>query len=308
MRILLDLNDYFSKKTGGDSQMAIASIREQLEQYVCFLYQCLLNRTPVKNDLDTVVNLLQSEDLPKQMLIPQLILSNEFLEGALDNAMNWHLYFIHNARLKMIRALLPEAKEIIDLGGANGSITAMGYSHLFSRITIIDLPPEERHEMYRDIVLQPSEDNRGEIRIHFGTMCDLTIFDNQSVDLVWSGQSIEHITEADAHLLCKEVMRVLKPGGYFCLDTPNRLLTEIHTADIHGGWIHPEHKIEYYPEHLRGILREHGFDILEERGICHMPSSVKNKKFDYQDFVLGSAIVTQVEESYIQFYKCQKNN
>jgi hypothetical protein len=51
--------------------------------------------------------------------------------------------------------------------------------------------------------------------------------------------------------MCKAAFRVLKKGGAFCLDTPNRIVTKIHakTADIE--FIHPEHQIEYYPEDLK---------------------------------------------------------
>ena len=41
----------------------------------------------------------------------------------------------------------------------------------------------------------------------------------------------------------QEIIRILRPGGRFCLDTPNRLFTAIHVAG--PQWIHPEDKIEY---------------------------------------------------------------
>jgi hypothetical protein len=95
-------------------------------------------------------------------------------------------------------------------------------------------------------------------------------------------------------------------NGYFCLDTPNRFLTEIHTADTGGGFIHPEHKIEYYPQDLQSDLLRQGFKINKKLGIRHMPNSVKSNAFDYTDFLFGDAFHEDVDKCYIQYYMVQK--
>lgn len=41
-------------------------------------------------------------------------------------------------------------------------------------------------------------------------------------DLVLADYVLEHVTEADAPQVADEVMRVLKPGGWFCARTPNK--------------------------------------------------------------------------------------
>lgn len=100
--------------------------------------------------------------------------------------------------------------------------------------------------------------------------------------------------------------RVLKKGGGFCLDTPNRLLTEIHTRDVGGGFIHPEHCIEYYPGQLKELLERTGFAIKNICGICEMPNTLFLGKFCYEDFIFGSQITELVNDGYIQFFHCQK--
>src|ERR1700733_8584868 len=115
------------------------------------------------------------------------------------------------------------------------------------------------------------------------------------------GPAIEHISEADSFAVYREVKRILRPNGHFCLDTPNRNLTEIHTT----GWIHPEHQVEYKPEHLRRNLIEAGFQIDLELGLCEMLGTWRTKIFDYADFFMGGALSSTVDGSYIQYYDCR---
>lgn len=107
--------------------------------------------------------------------------------------------------------------------------------------------------------------------------------------------------------MCHAAYRVLKAGGAFCLGTPNRLMTKIHTHDIGGGgFIHPEHCIEYEPAQLRVLLEEAGFVVEKVLGVCEMPTSSQSGKLDYTDFIYGEQITENVEKSYIQYFHCVK--
>ena len=140
----------------------------------------------------------------------------------------------------MVKSLLPPASNIIDLGGANGSIYDLGYPHKFKKLVAIDLPPENRCELYKDCNLEERVTPNGRIFVRFGNMVEvMSEFEENSIDFVWSGQSIEHIEEVESVVLFNEIRRVLKQDGYFCLDTPNRLITEMHTAWKGGGWVNP---------------------------------------------------------------------
>ena len=266
-------------------------------------YKILLGRMPVQSEVD---NFTEITTLLNEEFIFGAVLSCDFLANALARAPELHLLYVHNARIKMIRTLLPKARIIVDLGGANGSIYEMGYPYRFDRITVVDLPSEDRCAMYSNIDLASRQTPNGPIHVWFGSMTDLSNFEDSSADMVWAGQSIEHITEEESKIVYDEVMRILKKNGFLCLDTPNRLITQIHTSTVGGGFIHPEHKIEYDPWFLRKNLKEAGFTIVEERGICEMPNTRKTKIFDYSDFILGNPLPYHVESAYIQFYKCQK--
>ena len=263
------------------------------------LFEWILGRS----ESDQVIQEVAAGTSSNLEFIWKLLLSNESLDRACNNASELHLYFIHNARLKAVRTLLPAAKGILDLGGAASPIYRMGYSHPFRKLVLIDLPLDERYIDYKDVHLEYF--GEGEVTVHYCSMVDLSDFPDASFDLVWSGQSIEHITEKDAEKMCSEAYRVLSKGGYFGLDTPNRLITSIHTGRAEG-MINPDHKIEYTPGELRKLLQDHKFKIVMEKGICEMPITSATKVFHYEDFILGSPISDNIEQSYISYFMCQK--
>jgi SAM-dependent methyltransferase len=227
----------------------------------------------------------------------------DYVRWAATNASDIHLLMIHNARCNLVATYLPEAAVIVDLGGAAGSIYEMGYPHAFERLTVVDLPPQDRHDMYRDWGQPERITPNGPIYNLYTSMDDLRAIPDASVDLVWSGQSMEHITEEQGDRVCAEVLRILKPGGQFCLDTPNRLMTQIHLAGS-APFIHPEHKVEYTPRQLRRKLRRNGFTVREALGVCEMIRTKRRRWIDYRDFSASASVNTNVAGSYIQYYRC----
>lgn len=227
------------------------------------------------------------------------------MQEILATAMDHHLHYIHRARQIMIRRLLPPAERILDLGGANAPLYHMGYPHEFASLTMIDLPPDERAEEYSSIVLDVPEAG-GRVSIAYGDMTRSAMIEDGSIDLAWSGQSIEHVPVDAARRMCETVFRVLRPGGWFCLDTPNRLVTEVHTRDWHGGYINPDHKYEYRPDELRQMLLGAGFVIEAEYGVCEMPNSCDTGRFDYTDFILGNPLTRDIDRGYSLYFACRK--
>jgi SAM-dependent methyltransferase len=276
----------------------------RLKQDVQTLYKWVLARDPSPAEIETAVSGIAEKRISREQFVAQLVLSAEYLKKSTEHALPCHLYHIHAARIRMVRTLLPPADVIVDLGGANGSIYDMNYPYPFKRIIVVDLPREHRHAMYQDISMRERMTNQGPIHVLLRDMIDLAPIGDASVDFVWSGQSIEHISREDARSMLKEVHRILRPGGHFCLDTPNRLLTRLHTAWCGGGFIHPEHKYEYEPDELREELERAGFVISRSKGICAMPATIAKQTFDYSDFVLGDPLTDNVHEAYIQFFHC----
>lgn len=261
----------------------------------------LLNKNASIADIDHVVS--DHSFLKSDIDVASvLLLSKDGLERTSKGVMDIHLYLIHNARLKMVKHLLPAGDSILDLGGANAPLHHMGFPHAYSKIVLIDLPTEERHKDFQVAL----DEEGGKVFLRYEDMTDLKGIPSDSVDLVWSGQSIEHVTPEQGMRMCKEAYRVLKSGGRFCLDTPNGHVSRIHAATIGNHFIHPDHKIEYTPDQLRLLLLDTGFVIAEEWGICEMPITCKTGTFSYDDFLVGGAITKNIDGAYIQFFNCLK--
>lgn len=263
------------------------------------------NNTTKSQGISEVTNWKQSANMLMDKIINGAWLYRRVSQEIGKKAIDGHLELIHRARVQMVSCLLPQGDVILDLGGANCPLYKMGYPHKFRKLYLIDLPPEDRHDMYKEIVVDPNCDG-GEVVIQYGDMTELSAFPDASADFVWSGQSIEHVPLEAGLRLCQAAYRVLRPGGFFCLDTPNRFITQIHTRDAGGGFIHPEHYIEYESAQLRGLLEEAGFIVQKALGICEMTVTAQSGHFDYTDFLYGKPITDKAEQSYILYFHCVK--
>ena len=82
-----------------------------------------------------------------------------------------------------------------------------------------------------------------------------------SVDVVFSGQNIEHLWIDDMVGFLLEARRVLRPDGWLVVDSPNRIATEAL------GWVHPEHTIEFTADEAHELLELAGFRVATTRGL-----------------------------------------
>lgn len=183
--------------------------------------------------------------------------------------------YLHKVRLDLVQKILPKAGKILDLGGASGTpqgaLLEMGYPHA-NELTIIDLPLDTR--------MKPGPDQSGErtfggtkVQFSYHSMADLSYYSDASFDMVWSGQTIEHISEQEGIDLFPQVWRVLKPGGIFALDTPNRAVTRMTVGD--DRFIHAEHKLEYFFDQFIRLYDDIGFIRRKSLGLIDMSKSLE---------------------------------
>ena len=187
---------------------------------------------------------------------------------------------LHASRSEFIIGL-PPARRIVDLGGgstwdARGALVALGYPYDFDELVVVDLPPDDRHPLYQSERFGTNQTDRGLVRYEYRSMADLSFAEDDSVDLIYSGQSIEHVTEEDGDIVLKESFRVLRPGGFMAIDTPNGRVCRLQQA----GFIDPDHKVEYTLAELRDKITAVGFTVLAERGLNWGGPAVARGEFD----------------------------
>ncbi len=295
------------------------------EEFIRVLFQLLLEREPDETGLEYYAGKLRSGEKPRfvvesicnseeyiERYIPTLVNrwegeTNERIIGILRNAEIPHL--LHEVRQEMVRTLLPPAKRILDLGGASssdprGALLTHGYPHEPGEICIVDLPPDERMFPVKEFENAKTEYRFGktDVRYYYHSMTDLSGFEDESFDMVWSGESVEHITREELIEMCADIRRILKPGGYFCFDTPNRAVTRLHTGE---AYIHPEHKHEYTFSEMEKILKEAGYKIEKTHGLVDMSGSLKKKSFSVDEFHNNckKGINRKPESSYLFYFR-----
>jgi SAM-dependent methyltransferase len=278
------------------------------EQFVRAAYRVLLKREPDASGMEHYLWGLEHKTFGKLDMLRGILNSQEFQQsyGSTMSPME----SLHRARILLFQQCLPPADFILDLGGAahdnpEGALRAMGYPYRPREIHIVDLPPDDRiggaqRAEGQQIVM--TEDGV-QIRYVYSSMSELGEFGNASIDLIVSGESIEHISEAEADIVCHEAFRILKEGGHFCLDTPNGALTRLQSPDT---MIHPEHQKEYLVHEIREKLITAGFQIVDAKGICPMPQSLQRKEFSYKELGQGPRLSDKPEEGYLFFFNAVK--
>jgi predicted SAM-dependent methyltransferase len=271
-------------------------------------YQWVLKRPADETGLNSFVNLLE-QGIPQWVVLEALFASDEYYWQKNKCSLG---DILHSLRCKLVQQL-PPAEVIVDLGGAagpviEGALLWMGYPHAPREITIIDLPPDRRmfatdftyidKETTEWLVFGPTR-----VRYLHQSMTDLFGIADESVDMVWLGESIEHITLIEAGQMFREIWRVLKPGGYFCLDTPNRNITKIQSPD---QLIHPEHKLEYTIRQLTNYLSEAGFKIIQVMGLGPMPKAAQSGVFNWFELVRNAHFSDNAEICYLFYVQCTK--
>jgi len=207
------------------------------------------------------------------------------------------LLSMHVSRSEFVSGL-PRASRILDLGGthqglADGALVHLGYPYRFERLVVVDLPVEERHEIYqRGSKGATVQSELGPVEFAFHSMVDLSDYADGSFDLVYSWQSIEHVTESEGSTVAREVFRVLAPGGWFCLDTPNGPVWRLRGPAL----MNDDHKIEYGAQELRVLLESCGFDVTEAKGLNLMQHGVAAGRFDEGEASAHPGVFAAVEE------------
>ena len=100
-----------------------------------------------------------------------------------------------------------------------------------------------------------------------------------SVDLLFSGQNIEHLFYNDLVGFLRESNRVVRDGGYICLDSPNRGVTQ----DL--GYTQPQHVLELSIPDAIDLAEAAGFNVISVDGIWDCADGLR--RYANADGLLG---------------------
>jgi SAM-dependent methyltransferase len=268
------------------------------------IFHLLFGREPDLSDDGAYVKELESGTLSPRQLVEWLVDSAEWCHVA---PMTEFGPSLHYGRGVFVRSL-PTARRILDIGGAavgdpSGGLVLMGYPYRFDELVVVDLPSEDRHALYRDDARPASaETPNGPVTYRYHSMTDLSGLASGSFDLVYSGQSIEHVTQAEAKSVLAQVYRVLRPGGVLALDTPNRRLTRLQQE----AFVDPDHEHEYAHEEMVALLEDTGFVVERAQGINYGGASVARGVFDATELATKRGLYDAVTDCYLLAYVCRR--
>lgn len=126
---------------------------------------------------------------------------------------------------------------------------------------------------------------------------------NQQFDMIYMGQVVEHIYEDKLPNVLIWIKNHLAPGGRFCFDTPNRLITRFETGE--DRYIDPNHKREYTPAAFATLLKTAGFVVTRQWGILDMPNVIASGSYGIKDFYSGEPLTSSPNNGYCFAMACQ---
>ena len=267
------------------------------ETAVTLMYEIMLGREPDPGGFADNLAQVTSGTLTRSQLAEGIRGSEEFATRGFSGRMFGGS--IHAGRCQWIKSL-PAARRIVDLGGthlarAEGALVSLGYPYPFDELTIIDLPSEDRHAIYHGAEHARVSTWLGPVTYRYHSMTDLSGFADSSVDLVYSGQSIEHIHQEEGALVLKSVHRLLRPGGWIAIDTPNARITRLQQEEF----IDPDHKVEYTWPELRDLIVDAGLEVVSVQGMNYAGRSLAAGVFDIEEVSRNWGLYHEAEDCYI---------
>jgi len=272
--------------------------------YVDLAYHVMLRRNADPAGKQHYIRRLRAREVTRMEMLDVLRGSEEFRFQVPFVDLQTSL---HQSRCDFVRSL-PRAARILDIGGTHqsnreGAFVHMGYCYPFDELVILDLPHEDRHEIYRHSERADRvETALGPVTYSYGSMADLSQFADATFDLVYSGQSIEHVTPPDGDLTLKEVHRVLKAGGWLGVDTPNGPVCRMQMQ----AFINPDHKIEYSHAEFAAKLSDAGFEIVDAKGLNYIGHRAAQGGFSDVETARHAGMHAEIEDCYLLAYVARK--
>ncbi len=274
------------------------------------IYRFILNRKIDDLGAHSCLDRIAQGKFSALGLIVRLMNSPEFKQPYLKPTPTQQL---HGARMAWA-GQLPAAKRVLDIGGSSptvpeGALLELGYSHKPEKLIIFDKPPNEQ---FWGTPNYSQANTRsfpwGQVQYIHGYAEDILHHDelhDQLFDMIYMGQVVEHIYEDKLPNVLVWIKNHLAPGGRFCFDTPNRLITRFETGE--DRYIDTDHKREYTPDALVVLLKAAGFRIVQQWGILNMPNVIANQRLGVKDYYDGEQLAPDPAQGYCFAMMCLRH-
>ena len=151
----------------------------------------------------------------------------------------------YEAPFRYFKKFLEKKDLVLDIGCGDGKLTALLAPHV-KKVVGLD------HQQFPLDMAQVLLEGNGITNVEF-VQCDAVALDfkENTFDKITCFDMIEHIPQKDAEVLVQNIIRILKPGGWLCLTTPNR---KDLTNRIFGNQLIEKHYHEYTVEELQNLF------------------------------------------------------
>jgi len=111
------------------------------------------------------------------------------------------------------------------------------------------------------------------------------------------------VTEKEGDLVLEQVYRLLAPGGYLALDTPNGRATRLQQDEF----VDPDHKVEYTHEQMMEKLSRAGFTVTDAKGLNYLGRSLERGEWDPDEVAGNTGLYAEIRDCYILCYVARKD-
>jgi SAM-dependent methyltransferase len=195
---------------------------------------------------------------------------------------------------------LPERPRILELGAVPYSMTILLRRYLGAEVATLSF-----YEVEGDAGTHVLESPDGGERYEFAYRAvnverDLFPYADGAFDLVLCCEILEHLLINPSHMLF-ESHRVLRPGGYLMITTPNvvraenlRAMTEGRNPNdaYHGNGIYGRHNREFAPDEVPRLLESCGYAVVSHDTIDVYDSSPAGARKGREDTIVTLARAT----------------
>jgi len=132
----------------------------------------------------------------------------------------------------------------------------------------------------------------------------LDAVDTASVDLVFAGQTTEHLWADELSGFLLGARRILRPGGWLVADSPNRSVTQ------HLRWSHGGHTVELSVAEFEELLGLAGFEVHMRKGLwrCRFGDRVLQLEESLDDpaVTLRRSLPSPPEDAFVWWVEAQR--